>query len=292
MGYFLSNIIVLLLFPQLLGWISIINLLALPYTFWSIWYQGVKAKQWCLLCITVQVLQWLLFVVNLNFGFIHVSAFNIEQIMTIGCIYLILLLLIHQIVLLFANKQRIERVTQEMNSIKANEKVFFALLGEQPCYVVSHNDSHIIFGNPSKLLVTVLTNPHCNPCAKMHKRIEQLLKKQLHIQIQYIFSSFSQELEISARYLIAVFLQKSKEERKRIYAKWFEGGKLNKESFFEKYPVNINNSSVIEEFNRHKVWVKTSQMRATPTLLVNGYKLPENYMIEDLKYFTDLEFEI
>ena len=31
-----------------------------------------------------------------------------------------------------------------------------------------------------------------------------------------------------------------------------------------------------------------TQLRATPTILVNGYQLPENYKIEDLKYFTAL----
>jgi len=33
--------------------------LALPYTFWSIWYQWRVAKQWCPLCVAVQVVIWL-----------------------------------------------------------------------------------------------------------------------------------------------------------------------------------------------------------------------------------------
>jgi len=33
------------------------------------------------------------------------------------------------------------------------------------------------------------------------------------------------------------------------------------------------------------------QLRATPTILVNGYKLPENYKIEDLRYFTESDFD-
>lgn len=54
----------------------------------------------------------------------------------------------------------------------------------------------------------------------------------------------------------------------------------------------MNNEAVTEEFNLHKAWIKRSQFRATPTVLVNGYKLPINYKIEDLKYFTDSDFEI
>lgn len=293
LGYFLSNIIVLLFFPQLLEWMTMVNLLALPYTIWSIWYQVVKANQWCPLCIAVQVLLWMLFVVNVSFGFIRVPVFDLWQIIIVACVYFIPLLLIYQIIPLFTNKQRIEEIKYEMNSIKANEKVFTALLEEQPHYEVSRRDSSVILGNPSsKLRVTVLTNPHCNPCARMHARIKEVLKLNNQMQVQYILSSFSPDLEVSARYLIAVYLQKSPDEREHIYSEWFEKGKFDKERFFEKFPVKVDDVTVMDEFNRHKAWIAVSQLGATPTLLVNGSKLPDNYQIEDLKYFTDLEFEI
>lgn len=190
-------------------------------------------------------------------------------------------------------KRLIVQVNQEISSLKANEKVFITLLREQIHYDIYPGYSHIFLGNPSEsLFVTVLTNPHCNPCARMHERIGILLKNNPQIQVQYIFSSFAPKLEVSARYLIAVYLQKSREERENIYNEWFKSGKMNRDAFFLKYPVDINNNAVTEEFNLHKAWIQKSQFRATPTLLVNGYKLPVNYRIEDLKYFTDLDFEI
>ena len=39
-------------------------------------------------------------------------------------------------------------------------------------------------------------------------------------------------------------------------------------------------------------WKEKAQLRATPTILVNGYKLPENYKIEDLRYFTEFNIDI
>lgn len=293
LGYFISNTAIILFFPHLITWLAIINIFALPYSFWSIWYQGVKAKQWCPLCVMVQALLWFVFFVNLSVGSIGFMAFELLPIAIVACVYLIPVLIIHILAPLITNKQRMVEITQEMNSIKANEKVFVTLLQEQPRYEVTTDYSHILLGAASaNLLITVLTNPHCNPCANMHERIEKLLKKQSNIQIQYIFSSFSRELEISARYLIAVYLQKSAEERERIYAEWFVKGKFNREAFFEKYPVNMDDINVDNEFNRHQAWIKISQLRSTPTILVNGYKLPDNYKIEDMKCFTDLEFEI
>lgn len=293
LSYFVSNIAIILFFPHLVVWMALINICVLPYSFWSIWYQSEKANQWCTLCIIVQILLWLVFFVNMGFGFIHIPTFDMLQIGIVGFVYFIPLVLIQLITPLAVNKQRIVEVTQEINSIKANENIFAALLKEQPRYQVSFKYSRVLFGNPkSNLLVTVITNPHCNPCAKMHERINKLLKNNNHIVVQYIFSSFSSELEVSARYLIAVSQQKSNEERDMIYTEWFEKGKINKEKFFLKHPVNMDENLVIEEFNRHKVWIENAQLHATPIPLVNGYKLPESYQLEDLKYFTQLEFEI
>ena len=293
LSYFISNLVIILLFPHLIGWMAFINICALPYTLWSIWYQAVKVKQWCTLCMIVQVLLWLVFFVNLGFGFIYVPTFNLLQIGVLGCIYFIPLLFIQFIAPLFVNKRRIKHITQEINSIKAKEKIFTSLLNEQPRYQISFKYSHVLFGNPkASLLVTVLTNPHCNPCAIMHERIAKLLKENKHILVQYIFSSFSSELEVSARYLIAVSQQKSAEERDDIYTEWFKKGKTDKEKFFVKHPVNMEDNVAIEELNQHNIWIKESQLHATPTILVNGYKLPEIYQLEDLKYFTDLAFKV
>ena len=45
-GYFLTNVWILLFAPSWITYIALINLLTLPYTFWSVWYQKIKAHQW------------------------------------------------------------------------------------------------------------------------------------------------------------------------------------------------------------------------------------------------------
>jgi protein-disulfide isomerase len=53
--------------------------------------------------------------------------------------------------------------------------------------------------------------------------------------------------------------------------------------------LDINNPDIETEFQKHEAWKEKTQLRATPTVLVNGYKLPDNYKIEDLRYFTNVE---
>ncbi|MBD5347197.1 MAG: hypothetical protein HDR92_08745 [Bacteroides sp.] len=59
LSYFAVSTITLLLFPAAIGWLALINLCCLPFTFWSIWYQKFRLHTWCTLCVTTQALLWL-----------------------------------------------------------------------------------------------------------------------------------------------------------------------------------------------------------------------------------------
>ena len=289
LGYFISNLIILCFLPLCIPCLLLINILCLPYSFWSIWYQKFKAKQWCPLCLAVMLLLWGVFITGMGFGYIDLPAVNPWELIITGSIYVIAILTINMLIPVIARSSNMENSQYEINSIKADEDVFRTLLMKQPRYEVSKKTSQILLGNPhANLLITVFSNPHCNPCSKMHGRVDELLKKNKDVCVQYIFSSFNKELEISNKYLIGAYLQKNG-EAKDIYDQWFESGKFNKEEFFERYPVDINIQEVIREFDIHEKWKEQSGLRATPTILVNGYKLPDNFKIEDMHYFTHIE---
>lgn len=290
LGYFLTNIFILFFIPSLLPYLTLINICALPYSFWSIWYQKFRAKQWCPLCLIVQALLWSMFFISLTFGFIHLPNWSLIDILTIGCLYIIPIFAINLLIPKLSERQKLEKMTQELNSIKATDEVFISSLKKQPYYEINKNTSMILWGNAdAQILVSVLTNPHCNPCAKMHQRIEKVLEETNNLCIQYIFSSFNQDLDVSNEFLTAIYFNKNEQDRKIIYNNWFEYGKFNKEEYFDQYKMNIDNNQIQEELAKHRAWKSKSGLQATPTILVNGYKLPDNYKIEDLKYFIKLD---
>jgi protein-disulfide isomerase len=55
---------------------------------------------------------------------------------------------------------------------------------------------------------------------------------------------------------------------------------------------DVSQPEIEAVFQKHKQWKEDTKLRATPTILVNGYKLPENYRIEDLRYFAEFDFEV
>ena len=53
----------------------------------------------------------------------------------------------------------------------------------------------------------------------------------------------------------------------------------------------MSNPAIEIEFQKHEAWKEKTQLRATPTILVSGYQLQANYKIEDLRYFTEVDFD-
>ena len=98
------------------------------------------------------------------------------------------------------------------------------------------------------------------------------------------------------RYLIAAYfnplpLEGQGEAVWQLYTDWFAKGKTLKEAFFKDLHLDMSYPAFEVEFQKHESWKKKTQLRATPTILVNGYKLPENYKIEDLCYFTEFDLK-
>jgi hypothetical protein len=55
-----------------------------------------------------------------------------------------------------------------------------------------------------------------------------------------------------------------------------------KDDYFKTLSLNMDNSEIEMEFLKYESWKDKTQIRATPTVLVNGYQLPESYKIGDL----------
>lgn len=289
LGYFISSLTLVVFYPQWMPYLMLVNLLSLPYTGWSVWYQYKVAKQWCPLCLSVLLLLWMTAVVNV-FGQWRLPTFEMQDMLSVAILYLLPFLALHLLSERWFRSEQLENVKYELNNLKASESVFLSQMELQPHYKVNLATSQIVWGCPqAKLRITVLTNPHCNPCAQMHKRIGALLREMGDkVCVQYIFSSFNKELEKSARFLLAVYQQENYERAEAIYNDWFAGKKYLGETYMLTFDYDLESMEVNRELNKHKEWQLENRLTATPTVLINGYQLPDSYKIEDMRHFGDL----
>ena len=67
--------------------------------------------------------------------------------------------------------------------------------------------------------------------------------------------------------------------------------KNNHENIVKECSDQIHNDDVEKELSKHKEWRNKTNLVATPTILVNGFELPNEYEIEDLAMIVDANFE-
>lgn len=292
LGYFITNILLIALLPNLFKFQFIFNICALPYACWSIWYQ-YKVKQWCTLCLIVQVLLWCTFFISLLTNQIQFLSLQLTNVSITIMLYIFIALAINALAILVSKNYKSIHIQQELNSLKAESEVFLTLLKKQPYYKISNSDSQIILGNTqASLRISILTNPHCHPCAQMHKKVEELLMKAGNrLSVQYIFSSFSEELLSSNLFLIAMYISKGEKEARIIFKDWYENGKTVLDKYSKQSSLSLNNKEVMQELHKHNQWKQMNGLSSTPTILVNGYLLPNKYKIEDLVAFCEVEIK-
>lgn len=286
LSYFSSNLIILLLFPKLLFYLALINIGILPYSVWSIWYQRFKIKQWCALCLIVQALFYCIFINNLLSGFIQIPEISWINLSIVALVYILPFCLISILLPVFTKSHQISLLRYEFNRLKMNNKVFSELLHAKERYDTD-DISHIVFGNSkAKNQITIISNPHCEPCGTTHEKVDKLLD---HLEedntcIRFIFINFDKNVvKDSGKFLIAAYLNNKQEIARDIYKKWFAKEKYTIDKTYTKYGFDLNSEYVLREQCKHEQWSEQNKIYQTPTVLFNGYILPDIYNIEDIR---------
>lgn len=103
--YFGVSLIAMLIAPQTIHWLALINICCLPYTVWSVTYQKFVAKHWCTLCLCVQMSLWLQFICYLIGGW-TAPVFPLKLgFFALGATFVCVLLLLNRILPSFTDKQ-------------------------------------------------------------------------------------------------------------------------------------------------------------------------------------------
>lgn len=289
-GYFTANLLILSLFPEAFGTVAVINWLAMPYGIWSVLYQWKVAHAWCVLCISVQGVVWITGVTDAVYVTETSLAVNAVDSILSCMVFVACILLTHISAALYAAEDERIRILQRYRSLKANGKVATALITDGEHHEVTLDDSSIVFGPAdASIRITILSNPHCNPCARLHTQVESLLSlNKGHICIQYIFSSFSRELDDSSRYLINCYQENDQHEARHLFDIWYAGDGVERKRMVESNADRIHSNEVEAEMERHGLWRDRERFYSTPTVLVNGHILPKEYELMDLAVVANI----
>ena len=290
LGFFIANILLLSVYPSSVGVVAVISWIAMLYGVWSVCYQWRVAKSWCVLCLIVQAIIWAQGIMAIIQYSSVPFTLNLFSSLFACMLFAVCIMAAHQYANAYAAEDERINAVQKYRALKANSAVAKVLFEQSGYYETSLKDSSIIFGNVNaKIRVTILSNPHCNPCARMHKRVERLLSmKEKEICVQYIFSSFNETLEDSSRYLIYCYISNHIDEALRKLASWYAKDKFDYERILKNNVEHLHTEEIENEMEKHRNWRNRTSITATPTILVNGHILPEEYVVEDLAMIANI----
>lgn len=284
--YFVGTSLALLL-PQLGGiWLllRLLNIVCVCFSAYSLYYQYKIARHWCLLCCTLLALFYGELLV-MSFSSIVGLPNDLEL-----ASWPILGALLAPVVAwtffkpYFMASALVPHLTQRLQGFERDKVLFSQLLHQQPTYAVLEEALAIQLGPPqAEQHITIISNPTCGPCIRVHQALGNLLELRPDLQVQLLFSVDEQQVVAShiASTLLTLYHQKGTSVVQQALHEWYQT--LNYSAWSRHYPVS-STPAAYAQLARQREWCSAHHIELTPTILVNGYQLPAAYDLTMLNY--------
>ena len=284
--YFAGNSIALLILPDQIFSISLISFSSLIYPLYSFYKQAVL-KHWCILCNIVQgilIIQGLLLGLTISLSAFH---FDISRTVALVLAFLFPMFLWSFIKPLILAKIIEPQLRKQLKDIKFNIDHFRGTLLSQRYYELPNEIHTITQGNTeASTVITLVSNMYCDPCAKVHQKLHELLEFRTDLALKIIFlgADAAEPMALPARHILSLEATDRGNVEVALNS-WYGQTQKNYENWSKIHPVEID-KRVDAIISQHNEWCEQMDIGATPTILINGYELPEYYLIEDLKYLN------
>lgn len=264
-----------------------LSLLSFPFVLFSLYYQFLRLRKACPLCLSIVFILLLEITFSVNYIYtnniditsyvINSSALVLIYFIIISCSWLILRELIDGLS---------ERDYYKLNllRLKRNPRVYNAFFVENKSVDMNYSDSDVWLGSKNaKLTITCVINSNCTPCAKAHIKLKQILsssKSQINLNLRFVVTNGNDR---EALHLIELYSRNTEIFEKAI-DDWFLLKDYN--LLIEKYPVeNISNLTRLI-LERHNQWCFKQNILYTPTFFFNDKMLEKEYSVEDVQWLV------
>lgn len=262
----------------------ILSALSLPYPLFSIYYQGFVLKKWCPMCLGVQLILIIEFILlmpefpNLNFSFSNLTNLFITFLVT-GIVYTLVVMYLR------------ENMSNELNyykflAFKKNPDVLRTLLLNQKHYDIPVTETSLVFGDrDSSIKITAFLSLQCSHCARAFDKIKELLKSDPNTGISILLITSEVKILNTLYHLNRI---NKDDDALALLDQWYTMDSYSRSKLSDNLcipeaddvsnEVNNENNNLYTEFN----------IIGTPTFFINGYLFPRQYDIDDVKYFSEI----
>jgi uncharacterized membrane protein len=264
--------------------LAILSALSLPYPVFSIYYQGFVLKKWCPMCLGVQLILIIEFILllpqytSLNFSFSSTSTLILTFLVT-GIIYTLVIMYLR------------EKMSNEMHynkylGFKKNSNVLGTLLFNQKHYEIPVTETSLVLGKrDSSITITAFLSLQCSHCARAFEKIKDILKSEADLAINIILMTSDTKI---LNTLYHYNRMKMDDEAILLLDKWYNMDSYSRSKVSESLCILDADDISKDVSNENLELFKSCNVIGTPTFFINGYLLPRQYEIDDIKYFTEI----
>ncbi|WP_300568514.1 vitamin K epoxide reductase family protein [Flavobacterium sp.] len=270
--------------------IGFLSLLSLPIIVYSIWLQKYQLKKWCLLCLMVsliiilQCITWFfvdsLFSYNV-FSNLFAYLFSFIAITSLWFVMKPILEL----------KIKSENALIEFKKFKKNYNIFNFLSKEITVKKEWNELGGIHFGNNNvTAILTIILSPSCKHCYKVFDDSYHLVSKfPKKIALNVLFNINPENNDNPYKTVVENLLAINNSNPNKVMealSDWYIQ-KMKIEQWLAKWESRIIDMKVNYQIRQQYNWCLENDFNYTPVKMINSKLFPDEYEINELKYFLD-----
>lgn len=267
-----------------------LNVITLPYTIYSIFYQYKIVNAYCPFCLTIIVLIWFEFISGLYAGF-RISFVELPLILDFLINYLIIIIIWIGFRNFYSKALKGDRYEKTISRIKKDKEFFYAILATRTPVPEFFQNNEISIGEKTAphTLIAVIT-PNCNSCFQLYSDIKsytQEFPNRLRIIFRFKgIDSVKSDMNKIIDWILTFHILGDTSRALDIYESWIDM-KFNGIKKWEEKNL-LTDKTIIFQATQIRLdysnWFNLIDIPGVPVLILDNKIIPIYYDFNDLKY--------
>lgn len=270
--------------------IGFLSLLAIPVIVSSVWIQKFEIQKWCVMCLIVsfliftQSIIWFssdLFTLTFEFGSIFPFLFSLVLLVPIW----------HVVKSMIKNILSTENSLKELKKFKRNYSLLNFLSKKVPHTKGFEDLRGLNFGNRNaSIKLSVIISPSCGHCHKtFQEAFDLVLRFPDKIFLNVLFNINPENNDNQYKVVVERLLSINRStpgKTVEAISDWHIK-KMTLKKWLKKWHVDSVSMMITQEINKQYEWCSKNNFNYTPVKIVNEKLFPNEYELNELKYFLN-----
>ena len=276
--YFSALLLFTLICPHEFYCISIIcSIIAIGFTLYSVIYQLFIIRKGCMLCMLINLIVWsscvILYIQKGQFN----KEFSLSAMLSFTAIACICLTGWLQIKALLKIKEEGKQFKVQFSNLLNPDNFQKLLFAETQIGAMVNKEIALHNQISSTTQLMIVTNPNCKNCARIHSHIKEIAS---NVSISLVLLTFPKDGigEKVAKTIIAAYRTDGWEKAITALEEWYKNHKIKA---IDKYAITAEEQRIRKQ---QQIYCSQQHISQTPSMIIDGYYVPEFYQLKELKY--------